>query len=151
MVIGCYEAFMSLDNYDKDKGFYAPTIHKDMSLTEIELSEEEWQDALTVDYMKIVDDNPPPPYKPTPEELAAQRKAEILSQLNSLDMASIRPLRAIVDGVATDDDRARLREIEAEVGWLRAEMTILSNTNAAGAEREKEKERQLTVKGIQNY
>jgi len=106
-----------------------------MLLTKIELSEEEWQDALTADYMKAVDDaihtyDPPPPYKPAPEELAAQRKAEILSQLNSLDMASIRSIRAIVDGVATDDDRARLHEIEAEVGWLRAELTVLPKTNA---------------------
>ena len=128
---------MSLDNYDKDgeyKGSYAPTIHKDMLLTKIELSEEEWQDALTVDYMMVVDGkhtyDPSPPYKPTPEELAAQRKAEILSELNSLDMASIRPLRAIVNGAGTDDDRARLHEIETEAGWLRAELTVLSNTNA---------------------
>ena len=136
---------MSLDNNDKDKGFYAPTIHKNMSLTKIELSEEEWQEALTVDYMKAVDDNLPPPYKPTPEELAAQRKTEILSQLNGLDMASIRSIRAIFDGVATDDDRAKLHEIETEAGWLRAEMTILLNTNATENETEKKERKTRTM------
>jgi len=62
------------------------------------------------------------PSPPTPEELAARRGAEIKARLTELDLASIRPLRAIADGVATADDRARLAEYEAEAAGLREEL-----------------------------
>ena len=43
-------------------------------------------------------------------------------ELEALDAASVRPLRALADGSAGTGDRARLAEIEARAGRLRAEL-----------------------------
>jgi hypothetical protein len=58
----------------------------------------------------------------TPEELAEQRKAEIQARLAEIDTASIRPLRAVADNTATDFDRQKLADLEAEAAALRAEL-----------------------------
>ncbi|MCL1888877.1 MAG: hypothetical protein FWF99_00030 [Desulfovibrionaceae bacterium] len=69
-------------------------------------------------------EDPPPP---TPEDQAAQRKVEIMDRMFALDMESIRPLRAVADGIATDFDREKLDAIEAEVAALRAELSGLAS------------------------
>jgi len=56
-------------------------------------------------------DEPP---EPTPEEKEAERKAGIYARLAEIDQASIRPLRAIAKGTATDDDRAVLAKLEVD-------------------------------------
>lgn len=61
----------------------------------------------------------------TEEELTAQRLAAIDARLAELDSASVRPLRAIVDGSATEADAQRLAAIEDEVEALRVERTSL--------------------------
>lgn len=53
---------------------------------------------------------------------AALRIAELLAKLESIDTQSARPLRAIVAGTATDDDRARLAELESMATAIRAEL-----------------------------
>ena len=63
--------------------------------------------------------------RPMTEELAAQRRAEILARMALLDAESIRPLRAIVEGAGTDNDRQKLTHIESELAALRAEMAGL--------------------------
>jgi hypothetical protein len=68
-------------------------------------------------------DTPPPP---TPEELAAQRKAEILARLAAIDIDSIRPLRSLAEGAATDYDTDKLATLEAEAAELRAELAALA-------------------------
>lgn len=50
------------------------------------------------------------------------RRAKILSQLEELDLKCIRPLRAIQAGTATDEDRARLAELEAQAEELRKQL-----------------------------
>jgi len=62
---------------------------------------------------------------PTPEELAARRIAEIRARLSEIDAQSIRPSRAINNGTATDDDRARLAGLESEAEALRAELQAI--------------------------
>lgn len=61
----------------------------------------------------------------TQEDLAQQRVDEIKRQLNELDAQAIRPLRAILTGMSTDDDTDKLREIEEQAAALRAELAEL--------------------------
>jgi hypothetical protein len=56
----------------------------------------------------------------------AARRAEILVELDRIDLASARPLRAIVAGSATDEDRARLAELDQQAATLRAELASLA-------------------------
>jgi hypothetical protein len=58
-------------------------------------------------------------------ELAEQRKAEILARLAEIDAASVRPLRAIAEGNATDFDRQKLASLDGEAATLRAELAGL--------------------------
>jgi hypothetical protein len=67
-------------------------------------------------------------HPPTPEEMAEQRKAEIITRLAEIDIASIRPLRAIADNTATDFDREKLADLEAEAAALRTELAELTQT-----------------------
>jgi hypothetical protein len=60
-----------------------------------------------------------------------RRKAEILSELAAIDAASARPLRAILVGSATDEDRARLTELDEQAAALRVEMAALEPPPAA--------------------
>lgn len=62
------------------------------------------------------------PYIPSQEELALVRAEEIKAELAEIDSLAVRPLRAIVAGTATDEDRARLAELEARADALRAEL-----------------------------
>lgn len=57
-----------------------------------------------------------------------QQRAEIFAELDSIDAASARPLRAILVGSATDGDRTRLAELDARACVLRAELASLAPT-----------------------
>lgn len=60
---------------------------------------------------------------PSAETIAKQkRKQEIIARLAAIDAASVRPLRAVADGTATDFDRQKLAALEAEAATLRAEL-----------------------------
>jgi hypothetical protein len=65
-----------------------------------------------------------PPAK-TQADLDAERRAEIISRLSAIDTESVRPLRAVADGTATDFDRQKLAALEAEAAELRTELTAL--------------------------
>lgn len=73
----------------------------------------------------------PEPTPPTPEELAEQRRMEILAELARIDSASSRSLRAILTSQATgkEPDKAdvkMLTEHEADAKQLRAELAKLN-------------------------
>jgi hypothetical protein len=68
------------------------------------------------------------PPSPTLEELAAQRRAEILSRLTEIDAASVRSLRAIAQGVAVQADHDKLAALDAEAAGLRTELATLGQT-----------------------
>lgn len=51
--------------------------------------------------------------------------AKIKAELDRLDRASIRPLRAISNGTDTDSDHQKLVEVEARVAELRVELVEL--------------------------
>ena len=69
-------------------------------------------------------DTAPPP---DPEELRQARRAEILAELAEIDRQSVRPLRAIAKGTATDEDQERLAGLEARAEELRAELAGLED------------------------
>jgi hypothetical protein len=54
-----------------------------------------------------------------------QRRQEIRDRLLAIDAESVRPLRAIVKDEATDFDRTKLAELEAEAAQLRQELAAL--------------------------
>jgi hypothetical protein len=54
-----------------------------------------------------------------------ERRVEILARLAEIDLASIRPLRAVADGSATDFDRQKLVDLDSEAAGLRAELAGL--------------------------
>ena len=58
-------------------------------------------------------------------------QAEIFAKLEALDLQAVRPLRAIVAGTATETDRQKLSEIEAEVKKLRKEIGITAEEESA--------------------
>ena len=59
-------------------------------------------------------------------ELTSEQKiAEIKSQLNQLDLSAIRSLRAIAAETATEEDIAKLSEIESTATELRTQLSNL--------------------------
>jgi inner membrane protein len=56
------------------------------------------------------------------------RKGEILARLSEIDLAKIRPTSAIAAGTATDFDRQKLEDLEAEAVALRAELAAMAQT-----------------------
>lgn len=65
------------------------------------------------------------PAGPSMQQLSAARRIEIISELMAIDTASARPLRAILVGSATAEDRARLAELDEQAAALRLELAAL--------------------------
>lgn len=63
--------------------------------------------------------------EPTAEQLYWKRRAEIIIALSQIDAASARPLRAILVGSATNEDRDLLTELDEQAAALRAELAAL--------------------------
>ena len=61
-------------------------------------------------------------------------QAEIFAKLEELDLQAVRPLRAIVAGTATETDRQKLSEIEAEAKKLRKEIGIIAEEESANGQ-----------------
>ena len=73
--------------------------------------------------------HPPEVSEPDPEAERQARIAAIRVELRELDMASIRPLRAIENGADVVEDHARLVDIRKQTEALRAEMRELEGNN----------------------
>lgn len=65
------------------------------------------------------------PLRKTDAEKAAEQRAEIESALFDIDHLSIRPLRAAVDGSATEFDRKKIQQLEEEAAKLRTALAAL--------------------------
>ena len=63
--------------------------------------------------------------EPTPAEAAQARRQAILEELELLDRAAVRPLRAVAAGTATPEDTAMIAQIEANALALRDELAGL--------------------------
>ncbi|MDR2075954.1 MAG: hypothetical protein LBP61_03340 [Desulfovibrio sp.] len=85
--------------------------------------------AYAAAHPELVAREPPP----APEEPITKRRMEILFRLTEIDAASIRPLRAIADGSATDFDYNKLATLDAEAAELRDELQMgLAEVTQAG-------------------
>lgn len=58
-------------------------------------------------------------------EKKAKRKAELIAELDALDLKCIRAIRAIQAGTGTEDDTARLAELEEQAEEIRKELQLL--------------------------
>jgi hypothetical protein len=56
-----------------------------------------------------------------------ERKAAILARLAEIDLLSIRPLRAVADGSATDFDKQKLAALDSEATEQRAELAEMGD------------------------
>lgn len=56
------------------------------------------------------------------EEERQRQRAELLAQLDTLDLKAIRSLRAIQAGTATSADREKLAQLEAQADELRKQL-----------------------------
>ena len=56
------------------------------------------------------------------EQAEQKRKAEIMSQLDAIDLKCIRALRAIQAGTGTEADQERLAELEEQAAELRKQL-----------------------------
>ena len=86
---------------------YSPLASKITSLGDIE--------PVTNEHGELIDVK-------SPEPTTEQKIAEFKQQLAELDLQAVRPLRAIAAGTGTDEDKARLSEIESQAEMLRAEI-----------------------------
>lgn len=64
------------------------------------------------------------PEKPE-EEIIEERRQELIAQLDEIDLKCIRALRAIQAGTGTDDDTAKLAELEEQAGDIRQQIQQL--------------------------
>lgn len=60
--------------------------------------------------------------------LPLDRQSQIYDELSALDMAAVRPLRAVVAGTATDEDKQKLKQLEQKAEALRAELAELKQS-----------------------
>ena len=88
------------------------------------LTPEEWDAAH----------QPPPPPEPTPEELRAAQIAQIKAALVTIDLASIRPLRAIADESDMPEDHEKISELDSQATTLRDELAALTADETASTE-----------------
>ncbi len=51
-----------------------------------------------------------------------ESEESVKAQLSAIDSATVRPIRAILAGAATDEDRARLAVLEQQAATLRARL-----------------------------
>lgn len=65
---------------------------------------------------------------PEAEPTAEEQIAVLKSQLSGIDLQAVRPLRAIAAGTATEEDREKLAELEAQAENLRAKIKTIYKT-----------------------
>lgn len=59
------------------------------------------------------------------ESKKQKQKAELIAQLDEIDLKTIRPLRAIQSADFTDDDVAKLQELQNQASQIRAQLQEL--------------------------
>lgn len=62
------------------------------------------------------------------EQTKEARRKELIAELDALDLKCIRALRAIQSGSGTDDDTAKLEDLEAQAEQIREELRELNET-----------------------
>ncbi|MEZ7197036.1 hypothetical protein [Pseudodesulfovibrio karagichevae] len=62
-----------------------------------------------------------------PAPIPARTADDVKAELAALDMAAVRPLRAVAAGTATTDDTDKLAALESQAATLRAELAALES------------------------
>ena len=103
-----------------------------VAYTEITDSVREWCNEMDATMIKVsappinVGTEDKPDYgSPTQKQLNQHRIAEIDRQLREIDIATMRPIRAIQAGTETQADTDKLTELEAQAVALREERSTL--------------------------
>ena len=112
------------------RGFYTPEIHgENMPADVVGITDE--QHAALIDGQsagKVIDwdsgDVPVLADPPAPD-MATIRRAEIMARLAQIDLDTMRPLRAVLVGSATQYDHDKLAMLDAEAAILRSELVEL--------------------------
>lgn len=106
-------------SYLIDQGYGPATYHATESGTP-----EQFQAAD--EYAKANPDMVDLEQAPTPADLEAQAKESerqsILMRLAEIDREAVRPMRAMIAGFGTDDDKYKLKELDSEAMALRARL-----------------------------
>jgi len=107
-------------------GWYNDEIHTNIPTPNIEVSKEAWQNAIDNGHNKVNADGSTALFDfRTSAEIAADRVSEIDFRLREIDRESLRPLRAISNGTATQIDTDKLAALDTEAEELRAERSSL--------------------------
>ena len=88
-------------------------------LAEKIMSTAHW-DPVTDEDGNLIDITPVEP--PEPEPTAEDQIFSLKNQLATIDMQTVRPMRAIIAGTATEEDRAKLAELETQAEELRKQI-----------------------------
>ena len=67
---------------------------------------------------------------PEPPTFSEIRTVDIITSLGEIDAATVRPLRALLAQMGTEDDKKRLAELETEAARLRAELAEIEKDEA---------------------
>ena len=108
-------------------GWYDSEVSPSIPTPNIEVSEEDWQSALTLNanYVDIATRTLSVKDLKTQSEKNADRVDEIVRRLIEIDMEGARPLRAIVNNTYTQEDVTKLDMLDLEAANLRAERLTL--------------------------
>lgn len=119
--------YIDIDENRKILSRYLKSIHgENIPSTALEVSEATFNISIQENH-NFIDENGVTGVKDfrTDEEKKEIRKAEILAELTQIDLKSVRPMSAIIDGTAVEKDRDILRELRASATILRTELSTL--------------------------
>ena len=114
-------------NTKKLLGWYDSEVSPSIPTPNIEITEEDWQSALSVNanYIDVVARTLSVKDLRTQTEKNSERVAEIDRRLIEIDSEGNRPLRAIVNNTYTQEDVEKLDMLDLEATNLRAERLTL--------------------------
>ena len=114
-------------NTKKLLGWYDSEVSPSIPAPNIEVTEEDWQSALSVNanYIDVVARTLSVKDLRTQTEKNSERVAEIDRRLIEIDSEGNRPLRAIVNNTYTQEDVEKLDMLDLEATNLRAERLTL--------------------------
>jgi len=105
-------------------GRYHATNDPNLSAITVEMVEAYLASLSDEERAKVLIPEPTPP-EPSAEQKAAAARASIISQLQALEQKKLRPLGAIINGTSTDADKAKLADLETQIGALRAQLATI--------------------------
>jgi len=116
-------------------GWQSTDIHKQVSPDAVPVTDDE-RAALLAEQSKgkVIRpgaDGRPVAVDPPAADPAIARRTAIAARLAAIDLLSVRPLRAVAAGAATDDDRTRLKALDDEAAGLRVELAALNQESTS--------------------